>query len=134
MTGNFAPAAPKCLARQPKQFAPDLRRYADLVDGLEGRRLRTRLTPVLREVTVWLARNSSNDGQLTPAGASPRVRCPHSHSRSMSWCSVTSTFTGGRSNTCRFSTPVTGRPANDRRQPAQHCGSCGTCRSALSTC
>jgi hypothetical protein len=38
-----------------------------LVDGLEGRRLRTRLTQVLREVSVWLARNSSNDGRQRAA-------------------------------------------------------------------
>jgi hypothetical protein len=52
MTGNFAPAAPKCLARQPKQFAPDLRRYADLVDGLEGRLPVAYLTPAIEDRAV----------------------------------------------------------------------------------
>jgi len=37
------------------------------VDGVEGRRLRARQAQVLREVIVWLARNSSNDGQQPAA-------------------------------------------------------------------
>jgi hypothetical protein len=49
----------------------------------------------------------------------------------MSWCSVTSTFSGGRSKGCRRSTPVTGRPVNGRRQPAQQPGSCLTWRSGV---
>jgi hypothetical protein len=40
------------------------------------------------------------------------VRCPQPHSRSISWCSVTSARNGGRSKTWRRSTDVTGPPAS----------------------
>jgi len=46
---------------------PDVVLEIQRVDGIEGRRLRARQARVLREVIVWLARNSSNDGQQPAA-------------------------------------------------------------------
>jgi hypothetical protein len=73
-------------------------------------------------------------GASAPCGAAPLVRCPQPHSRSIIWCSITVTFTGGRSKTWRRSTPVTGRPA----RPAPHLehdpGSCCSSRSGFATC
>ena len=73
-------------------------------------------------------------GASIPAGALARVRCPHVHSRSMSWCSLTSIFTGGRSKHWRRSMAVTGRPASDRPQPSHDPGSWRTSWSGRSTC
>jgi len=73
-------------------------------------------------------------GASAPCGAAPRVRCPQPHSRSISWCSVTLTFTGGRSKTWRRSTAMTGRPARPAPHRRQHAGSCRTSRSGLATC
>jgi hypothetical protein len=49
-----------------------------------------------------------------PSGAAPLVWCPQPHSRSISRCSVTLIFTGGRSKTWRRSTPGD-RPARQAR-------------------
>jgi hypothetical protein len=73
-------------------------------------------------------------GPSAPAGPAPLVRCPQMHSRSISWCPVTSTAAGGRPGTWRRSTPVTGRPARPAPPPAQQAGSCGTSRSGFATC
>src|SRR6266545_1560226 len=73
-------------------------------------------------------------GASTPAGASPRVRCPHTHSRSTSWCSVTSMRIGGRSNCWRRSTAVIGRPVSEHPQPVHGPGSCTTSCFGLATC
>ena len=54
-------------------------------------------------------------GASAPCGAAALVRCPQPHSRSISWCSVTSARTGCRSKTWRRSSPVTGRPPARRR-------------------
>ena len=44
--------------------------------------------------------------------------------RAMSWCSVTCTVIGGRSNTCRRSIPTSGAPARFAPQPVHGPGSC----------
>jgi hypothetical protein len=59
---------------------------------------------------------------------------PAAHSRSISWCSVTTARTGGTSKTWRRSTPVTGRPARPAPQRPQQAGSCQISRSGRATC
>lgn len=73
-------------------------------------------------------------GASAPAGAVPLVRCPQPHSRSISWCSVTSARTGCRSKTWRRSTAVTGPPASPAPHQPQPPGSWRISRSGLATC
>ena len=73
-------------------------------------------------------------GPSAPGGAAALVRSPQPHSRSISWCPVTSARTGCRSNTWRRSTPVTGRPASPAPHRPQQPGPCRTSRSGLATC
>ena len=87
-----------------------------------------------RQMMIAATRSPYCTGASAPRGAAPLVRCPHAHSRSISWCPVTLTFTGGRPDTWRRSTPVTGRPARTAPHPPQRAGSCRTSRSGLATC
>jgi hypothetical protein len=73
-------------------------------------------------------------GASAPCGAAALVRCPQPHSRSISWCSVTSARTGCRSKTWRRSSPVTGRPASPAPHRPQQPGSWRISRSGLATC
>jgi hypothetical protein len=53
------------------------------------------------------------------------VRSPqHGHSISIIWCSVTSTFTGGISVTCRRSAPACRAPVSQVPHARQAGGSC----------
>src|SRR5512135_194855 len=90
--------------------------------------------PTYRYTTTAASRGPYCTGASTPSGALPRTRCPHTHSRSTNRCSVTSTRSGGRSNSWRRSISVTGRPASERPQPAQQPGSCTTSWSGSATC
>ena len=63
-------------------------------------------------------------GALTPSGAVPQVVAPHAQRRAMSWCSITRTVIGGRSNTCRRSIPTSGASARFAPQPVHGPGSC----------
>ncbi|SHL54816.1 hypothetical protein SAMN05443637_1441 [Pseudonocardia thermophila] len=72
-------------------------------------------------------------GALTPAGAAPQMVTPHPQRRAMSWCSVTRTVSGGRSNTCRRSTPTSGASARSLPHPAHGPGSCRTRSSGSAT-
>jgi hypothetical protein len=56
-------------------------------------------------------------GALTPTAAAALVTVPHRHRRASRSCWVTSTATGGRSNTCRACTPTTGAPTNPMADP-----------------
>ena len=62
-------------------------------------------------------------GALTPSGAAPQVLAPQRQRRVMSWCSVTCTVIGGRSNTCRRSIPTSGAVARSAPQPVHGPGS-----------
>jgi hypothetical protein len=73
-------------------------------------------------------------GASAPAGAAALVRYPQPHSRSISWCSVTSARTGCRSKTWRRSTAVTGRSANPVPHRPQQAGSWQISRSGLAAC
>jgi len=55
-TGRLAPADD-----------PDVVVEVHLADGVDGRRLRAQQARVLREVTAWLAQNSSSAGRHKPA-------------------------------------------------------------------
>ena len=63
-------------------------------------------------------------GALTPSGAVPLVAAPQLQRRVMSWCSVTCTVIGGRSNTWRRSIPTSAAPARFAPQPVHGPGSC----------
>src|SRR5919112_2988053 len=63
-------------------------------------------------------------GAVTPCGAVPQVVVPQPQRRAMSWCSVTRTVIGGRSNTCRRSTPTSGAFTKSAPQPVHGPGSC----------
>ena len=63
-------------------------------------------------------------GALTPSGAAPQVVVPHAQRRAMSWCSITCTVIGGRSNTWRRSIPTSGASARLAPQPVHGPGSC----------
>ncbi len=66
-------------------------------------------------------------GAVTPPGAGPQVVAPHEQRRAISRCSVTWTVIGGRSNTCRRSTPTSGASARPAPQPTH-----GPARAAAS--
>src|SRR5918998_998098 len=73
-------------------------------------------------------------GALTCPGAVPQVVTPQAQRRVMSWCSVTFTRIGGRSNTCRRSTPTCGASAKSAPHPPQQPGSCCSVSSGSATC
>ena len=52
------------------------------------------------------------------------VVAPQPQRRAISWCSVTRTVIGGRSNTCRRSMPTSGASARSAPHPAHGPGSC----------
>ena len=56
-------------------------------------------------------------GAVTPVRAVPQVVTPHWQRRAITWRSVTCTVIGGRSNTCRRSTPTCGASVRSA-QPA----------------
>src|SRR5882757_1389389 len=72
-------------------------------------------------------------GAVTPSGATPQVVVPHAQRRAMSWCSVTRTVIGGRSNTWRRSIPTSGASARLAPQPVHGPGSCRFRSFGLST-
>jgi hypothetical protein len=72
-------------------------------------------------------------GAVTPSGGVPHIVTPHGQRRAMSWCSVTCTVIGGRSNTCRRSIPTSGASANSAPQPEHGPGSCRCRLFGLST-
>jgi hypothetical protein len=72
-------------------------------------------------------------GAVTPCGAVPHVVIPQAQRRATSWCSVTRTVIGGRSNTCRRCIPTSGASARSAPQPVHGPGSCRSRSSGLST-
>ena len=72
--------------------------------------------------------------RLRPRRAVALVRYPQPHSRSISWCSVTSARTGCRSKTWRRFTAVTGRSASPVPHRPQQAGSWRISRSGLAAC
>ncbi|HKS50091.1 MAG TPA: hypothetical protein VJT49_34295 [Amycolatopsis sp.] len=48
---------------------------------------------------IAVIRGPYRTGETTPSGAVPRVVVPPAQRRLMSWCPVTRTVIGGRSNT-----------------------------------
>src|SRR3954453_17214733 len=56
-------------------------------------------------------------GAVTPSGATPHVVAPQQQRRAISWCSVTRTVIGGRSNTCRRSIPTSGASVRSAPHP-----------------
>ena len=69
----------------------------------------------------------------TPPGAVALVVAPHPQRRAISWCSVTCTRIGGRSNTCRRSMPTCGACASSAPQRAHEPGSWRSVSSGSST-
>lgn len=63
-------------------------------------------------------------GAVTPSGAVPQVVAPQPQRRAISWCSVTCTVSGGRSNTCRRCMPTSGASRRSAPQPVHRSGSC----------
>jgi hypothetical protein len=63
-------------------------------------------------------------GAFSPFGGAPQVVAPQRQRRAMSWCSVTCTVIGGRSNTWRRSIPTSGASAKLVPQPVHEPGSC----------
>src|SRR5581483_707011 len=72
-------------------------------------------------------------GAVTPSGATPQVVVPQPQRRAMSWCSVTRTVIGGKSNTCRRSIPTSGAFDKSAPHPVHGPGSCRFRSLGLST-
>jgi hypothetical protein len=68
-----------------------------------------------------------------PSGAAPQVVVPQLQRRAMSWCSVTRTVIGGKSNTCRRSIPASGASDKSAPHPVHGPGSCRFHSFGLST-
>lgn len=92
------------------------------------------ICPAYRYNTIAVIRGPYCTGAFTPAGAVPPVTTPHPHRRLTTRCSVTSTAPGGRSNSCRRSTPTSGASAREPPQPRHPAGSCRLVWSGFSTC
>lgn len=72
-------------------------------------------------------------GAVTPGGAVPQVVLPHRQRRAISWCSLTCTVIGGRSNTCRRSIPTSGAVLRSAPHPMHEAGSCRNRSSGSAT-